>query len=158
MSVIDPDRRFVLRRSCRPYSVFIAIFAAMFLLLLVVSIKLESWSPLKASLTVGLFLAALIFSGTRYKISWSNGAVVQEAFGKVDVMINVNQITDLRRESANTKTLIAFNRPFRRVTIVGQGQIIDVSLRHFVMQDVCKLIRIIESLRPDLRGRIQLQA
>jgi len=45
-------------------------------------------------------------------------------------------------------------RPFRRITIYAEGaeitKFIDVSLKHFVAEDIRKLMRKIHDNRPDL--------
>ena len=149
------DELFMLRRSANPYLSLSMILFGVMILQLGLSIKVHSWKPLVAISIIWLWFAVVVFIGTRYRIFWKDGTIVQKAFGKSDVTIGVYEISDLRQETSNVGTLARFRRPFRRVTIYAEGperKFIDVSLKHFLAEDVKRLMSIIEAHRPDLVG------
>jgi ribosome-interacting GTPase 1 len=81
--------------------------------------------------------------------------IVQKASGMSDVSIKADKITRIEQEVSNVGTLVRFNRPSRRIVIYaekphGECMYIDVSLKHFVADDVRKLMRAIQVRRPDL--------
>jgi len=102
-----------------------------------------------------MLLGVLVFLGARYRVSWKAGAVAQQASGMRDVVIKADQIDRVALESARDDigAAIQMRRPFRRIAIYRQGNsgdFIDVSLRHFAANDIRRLMRAIQSARPDL--------
>jgi hypothetical protein len=54
-------------------------------------------------------------------------------------------------EKSDLATMLSFRRPTRRITIYGKDQQhLDVSLKHFVMADIRRLMQEIKKERPDL--------
>jgi hypothetical protein len=156
---MNPDtestRAFVLRRSVGPYVGFTVILVGVTGLMVFVSLKTRDWTPLEMMSVGWFFLAVIVYIGTRYRIFWRDGAVVQRASGRVDVSIKPDEITRVEQETSDVRTLFSFRRPFRRITIYaekprGEGKYIDVSLKHFVADDVRKLMRAIHARRADL--------
>jgi len=146
---------FALRRSSGPYVGFTVILAGVTALLVFVSLKTSDWSPFGMSLVAWFFLAMIVYIGTRYRIFWRDGEIVQKASGRVDVSIRVEEITRVEQETSGVRTLLSFRRPFRRITIYAgelhnKGKFIDVSLKHFVADDVRRLVRVIQARRPAL--------
>ncbi len=60
----------------------------------------------------------------------------------------------IEQETSDLQTLLSMSRPFRRITIYGNThegmKVIDVSLKHFNLDDVRKLMKVIHDHRPDL--------
>ena len=149
------SRPFVLRQSLGPYYGLLIILFAVVILQILISIKIGNWSPLLATGIMWIFFAVVIFIGTRYKILLKDGVVVQKSFAKQDVAIPVAEITDICQEISDVSALVRFRRPFRRITIYHRDKFIDVSLKHFLTEDVNKLLALIQEQRPDLRNNQQ---
>ena len=83
-----------------------------------------------------------------------NRVIWQRAFGRRRVSIAIRDITSVGQETSDTKTLVAMNRPFRRITIQGSttgvATTIDVSTKHFVAEDIRRLMHAIQQARPNL--------
>jgi hypothetical protein len=99
-----------------------------------------------------LFLARI---GLKYKISWTNQMICQEASGGAKVCIAYGEITQIVSEISKPGELLSASRPFRRIAIhaqesSGNEKLIDVSLKHFVANDVRDLMHMIRDHRPDL--------
>lgn len=144
---------FVLRRSFQPYIALTIILSGVTLLQLVISIKIHSWNPLVAASIIWLIFAGMVFIGTRYRILLKGSTIVQKAFGKPDVAIDVDEISAIKSETSSAGTLVRLRRPFRRITIYSwpNTNFIDVSLKHFLAEDVQTLMTKIRSHRPDLK-------
>lgn len=146
---------FALRRSAGPYVGFTVILAGVTGLLVFVSLKTGDWTPFGMVLLGWFFLAVIVYIGTRYRIFWRYGVIVQKASSKTDVSIKTDEITRVVQETSSIGTLVRLRRPFRRITIYAEkpsdeGKFIDVSLEHFVADDVRKLMRMIRDRCPDL--------
>jgi hypothetical protein len=146
---------FVLRRSFAPYIGLLLIATGTTILTLYVSLKTSDLGPLEATAVIWLFVAALVFIGTRYRIFWREDAILQKASGGADVEIAPREITSVALEVSAAATMMKMSRPFRRIAIYaehddGNGCFIDVSLKHFVEEDIRHLMRNIQAARPDL--------
>ena len=103
-----------------------------------------------------LFVLPVIYMGLRYRIWWRDGRIVMRAggFAGTIVTMDVNDIARVQQETSKAQALAKMNRPFRRIAIYGktaQGfPYIDVSLKHFNLDDVRKLMKLIHERRPDL--------
>lgn len=149
------EKSFALRRSVKPYVALIVILMGIMIFLAFVSMKLHSWEPLIATSVIWFFFAMLVFMGTRYRILLRDGDIVQEAFGKPDVVIPLNQIVNVNSQVSGVSTLIRLQRPFRRIEIRGRDKkIVDISLKHFVERDVDRLLDEVRTQRPDLAAKI----
>jgi hypothetical protein len=131
------------------------ILSGVMILLAYVSLKTRDWTPIASAQMVWPLFAVLVYIGTRYRIFWRDGAVVQRASGGADVSIKTGEITRVEQETSDVGTALAMRRPFRRIVIYaenprGEGKFIDVSLKHFVADDIRKLMRAIHTRRPDL--------
>jgi hypothetical protein len=147
--------RFALRHSISPYIGLPIILVPVLGLMVFVSLKEHDWTPFLAMQSIWIFCAIWAFIVSRYRIFWRDGVIVQKASGKADVSIKGDEITRVEQETSNVGTLVRFNRPFRRIVIYAEkphseGKFIDVSLKHFVADDVRKLMRTIHARRPDL--------
>lgn len=111
--------------------------------------KTETWSPI---FEVGWLPPVLFLSwvalGWRYQVFYDEHQIVMKALGVRPVSIGFDQIAKIDKE-----TSIARGRPFRRVVVYSigsSGKFIDVSLKHFMIQDVRELVGDIKHHRPDL--------
>ena len=90
----------------------------------------------------------------RYKISLQDGVITQKAFNMTDVVIKIKDISAVKQESSDALTMAKMNRPVQRITIYsdtdGVQSFIDISLKHFVADDIRRLLRAIQEQRPDL--------
>ena len=73
----------------------------------------------------------------------------------ITITQRVEDIERIEQETSNAQTLARMNRPFRRITIYGKTSLearnfIDVSLKHFNLDDIHKLMKIIHERRPDV--------
>lgn len=108
------------------------------------------WNILGAIFFLSCLAAFIIMLNQRYTVAWNGRAVVQTAFGKRLVSICPGAITKIRFEISDTRALFAANRPYRRVAIYAGDEFIDVSMKHFKLDDIRKLIGILRGARPDL--------
>jgi hypothetical protein len=145
----------MLRRDAAPYLIFGAFFVLATLVGLYASVRTADWTFMKYYALIWLLYFPWMFIVSRYRIFWRDGVIIQKASGMADVSIRVEEIARIRQETSNVGTLVRLRRPFRRITIYaeerdGGSKFIDVSLKHFVADDVRKLMRAIHSRRPDL--------
>lgn len=143
-----------LRRGFSPYigeaSILLLIsFGALF-----VSMKKHDWG-LAIAVCVIWLLAFVYFSfGLKYKIFWTNEEIRQEASGG-SVHVRYEAITKVQLEVANSAEFVSSSRPFRRITIYaekpsGDTEFIDISLKHFNLTDIRRVLKSIHLHRPDL--------
>ena len=88
-----------------------------------------------------MLIGGLFFIGLKYKIYWTDEFVCQEASGRAKVCIKYGEITKISSEVSEPGQLLAASRPFRRIAIYAEkphdeGKFIDVSLKHFVADDI----------------------
>ncbi|HWB44514.1 MAG TPA: hypothetical protein VG900_03670 [Hyphomicrobiaceae bacterium] len=146
---------FALRRTVAPYVGFLVIMSGVMILLAYVSLKTRDWTPIASVQMAWPLFGVLVWIGTCYRIFWRDGAILQKASGGPDVSIRPDEITSVEQETSDVGTALAMRRPFRRIVIYaenprGEGKYIDVSLKHFLADDVRKLMRAIHARRPDL--------
>lgn len=146
---------FVLKRSFQPYAGLTTILSFVTILGVVISFQTHDWTLIGALPFGWLMFAPYVYIGTRYRIFWHNGKIIQKASGMEDVTIKANEILKIEKETSNLSTFISLRRPFRRITIYGKDadgeKYIDVSLKHFALEDICKLLKEIHDERPDLK-------
>lgn len=149
------DQTFALRRSVQPYVGLGVIIGGIAIWILVLAYRqMDKGTAESAVLLLG-FYAAWVFLGMWYRIFLRENTITMRAFGKRNVSIAIQEISLVGTEVSDAKTLMKMNRPMRRIVIAsvrnGSTRVIDVSLKHFVMADVRKLMGIIHSARPDLK-------
>jgi len=91
--------------------------------------------------------------GTRYRVFWTDDAIIRRASGLPELTLYVRDICRVHIETGSAGR--PFRRPFNRITICPRGgadekSCIDVSLKHFVADDIRTLMRAIKAARPDL--------
>lgn len=144
-----------LRRTVSPYIGQIIILSFVTLFVLFISFKIHEYNILLIAPVIWILFIPLIYFGLKYKIFWNNNELFQKASGRSDVYIKYSEISRVASETSKPGELISAGRPFRRIVIYAEnaqngGKFIDVSLKHFVMDDVRCLMREIHEHRPDL--------
>jgi hypothetical protein len=143
---------FALRRSLEPYVGLVVIFLVLTAYGLYYTFSSHDWFGLSA-LYGWIFVAFIVWVGMRYRIFWDNGAIIQKAVAGNVTKITTNDITRVQEEKSSMQTLLTFSRPMRRIVIYADGEKpkhIDVSLKHFVADDIRRLMKAIHAHRPDL--------
>jgi hypothetical protein len=144
----------VLRHSIVPYRTLGAFFLVIMVWAFVESYRTGKWGEFKSAVLVSGIYSLQIVLGFWYQIGMRDGLIWQRAFGKRRVSIAIHDISSVGQETSDAKTLVAMNRPFRRITIrgstAGEAGSIDVSTKHFVAADIRRLMHIIHESRPDL--------
>jgi hypothetical protein len=144
-----------LRRTIDPYMGLLIILSLVTLGALFVSVQKHVLSLILPVPIIWLLFAFLVFIGLRYRIVWTNNEVCQRASGGSNVCIEYGQITRIISEVSKPGDWLAASRPFRRIAIYaedpgGEDKFIDVSLKHFLADDIRELMRAIRIRRPDL--------
>jgi hypothetical protein len=150
ISINQPQQ---LRRTIAPYVGQLIIFSLVTLGVLLVSVQKHVLSLILPVPIMWLLFAFLVCIGLRYRIVWTNNEVCQRASGGSNVCIEYGQITRITSEVSKPGEWFAASRPFRRIVIYAQGgedKFIDVSLKHFLADDIRELMRAIRIRRPDL--------
>ena len=127
-------------------------------LLAVLTNTWESMQGVLLSITVisVLYFAFLYFFNSRYQIFFEKGVISMQAASLSNsnalTSIRVSDISSIQRETSNLHTTVKLKRPFQRIAIYDKNhnKFIDISLKHFAMEDVHKLMKLIKEERPDL--------
>jgi hypothetical protein len=144
-----------LRRTVSPYIGQIIILSFVTFFILFISFKMHEYKLLLITPVIWILFIPLIYFGLKYQIFWNDEELFQRVSGQSDVYIKYTEISKVASETSKPNELITAGRPFRRIVIyAGNAQVgsrfIDVSLKHFVMNDVRSLMRVIHEHRPDL--------
>lgn len=148
----DSRSSFALGRSVQPYAGIVVIFSLLTVFGLYYTFSSGDWNGLYV-LFGWIFVAFNIWFGLCYRIYWHNGEIIQKAVAGNVTKIKADEITRIEQETSNMGTLFTLSRPMRRIVIYadgGQPRYIDVSLKHFVADDVLKLMKVIHERRPNL--------
>jgi hypothetical protein len=151
---MESSSDFTLRRSIRPYLGGLLINTVLTVMLLFAAIKTWNISWVEALVLLWVFVIAVHYPDTRYRIFWINGRIKQTAANKDVTVIDPSSISRIAYETSDLLTFFSFRRPSQRIAVyAGHGaeeRHIDVSIRHFVTDDIRKLMQIIHDKRPDL--------
>ena len=152
---------FSLRRSTAPYRTLSIVFSLVAIWGFVMAVTSGSlalnsgyWNLFWTGLMlIGSYLP-VIYMGYRYRIVLQEGVIIQKAFNMRDVAIKIQDISLIKVESSSASDVAKMNRPFTRIAIYsGTGKarsFIDVSPKHFIADDIRRLMRVIHEQRPDL--------
>lgn len=144
-----------LRRTVTPYVGQSIIFLGITVFCLAVAGRKSQWTLLIAPMLIWILYGGLLWFGLKYRVFWDSKSVYQRASGLKEKRITFNQITEIRIEQAPISSFLAMSRPFRRVAIYGLRRdadaFIDISLRHFRLEDIVTLLKVIGECRPDLK-------
>jgi hypothetical protein len=154
--------KFKLRHSLKIYSGIFIIYVVLMIglgLLAGLTNNGGSMKDILLVLTVIFFLyfAFLYFLNSRYQIFLENAEITMRAASlsadpKAPTSIKISDITLIKREVSDVHTTVKLKRPFQRISIYDKSdnKFIDISLKHFLMQDIRKLMKLIKEKRPDL--------
>ena len=147
-------QRRILRRTITPYVGQTLIFTGITVFCAVVGYRTSQWKILMAPALIWALFAVLVWIGLKYRVFWDSTSVIQHASGLPEKQIAFDKITEIRIERAPVTEFLAMPRPFRRVAIYGRrhdpSAFIEVSLRHFRLEDIEELLTAIRENRPDL--------
>jgi len=143
-----------LRRTIQPYVGQTIILGGFTVFSAFVFIKTSEsaflWAPAVPWLLFGVFIVCF---GMKYRVLWDQESVVMRASGGPKRCIRFDEITSVKNEVSSAGDLLAQSRPFRRIAVYrnrGPNEFVDISLRHFQMEDIQKLPEAIRKSRPDL--------
>lgn len=147
-------KRVSLRRTVTPYVGYTIIFSGVTLYMAYCAQEASDWTWMWGSVLLWLLFVPLIYFGMKYRILWDESSVYMRASGLRERHIRFDEITSIRYEFAQVTEFLAQSRPFRRIVIHGHkhdpNAFIDVSLRHFRLEDIEELMTAIHEHRPDL--------
>lgn len=147
---MDEERLIYLRLVATPYIGETLIYAGVTVFLFYVAFSKRQWEFLWAVVILWLFHAIyVVLFGLRYRILWNDTTVVMRASGGPERRIPFDEIAEINYDVAASQS-----RPFRRLVIHPRSEkrnsYVDVSLRHFRMEDINSLLAAIHQRRPDL--------
>jgi hypothetical protein len=144
-----------LRLTVSPYIGQTLILSMVTIFALWVAYAKQQWGFFWIFLVWVLWASYILFFGLKYRVYWNDVGVVMRASGGPDRHIGFSEITKIQYETAKTNEFLSQSRPFRRIVIFGDkhdhNARIDVSLRHFRIQDIKNLISAIGERRPDIK-------
>jgi hypothetical protein len=142
---------FTLRRTMTPYVGELVIVGAIMIGMVALSLKTSSWPPLGVALIGCCLLLVTHYADLRYRVFWRDGTVERITANNIKTTIKAFDISHVVLEQSTGIGMLALRRPVRRITIYGKGeQHLDVSLRHFALDDIRRLMEVIHKMRPDL--------
>jgi|KBSMisStaDraftv2_1062788.scaffolds.fasta_scaffold1309316_1 hypothetical protein len=144
-----------LRRTITPYVGHTIILVGITVYLAYVAQKTSQWGLLwGAALLWPLFAFAYFYFGLKYRVFWDETGVVMRASGLKERRIRYEEISHVWYERANVTESLSQSRPFRRIVVWGHKRdpkaFVDISLRHFKLEDIRELLNSIRSHRLDL--------
>jgi hypothetical protein len=145
-----------LRRTITPYIALTLILVGITVCLAYVAHKTSQWNLLwVAAATWPLFAFAYLYFGLKYRVLWDSIGVYMRASGmKEQRLVRYEDITSIKYETAQVSEFAAQSRPFRRIVVKGPAHkrdaFVDISLRHFRLEDIQELLTEIHARRPDL--------
>ena len=148
-----------LRRAMTPYVGGEAILLwAVSVFMIITAIRFDRGLLVVVALIWFLYVAYIIVFGRPYRIGWDETGITMKASGLADTRIEFRDIDSVRYEIDSIFNP-APGRPFRRLVFTthrkethrkNPRQFIDVSLRHFKLEDIDELLEEVGSHRPDL--------
>jgi hypothetical protein len=145
-----------LRRTITPYIGQTMILVGITGFFVYVAHRTSEWKILWAAAAMWpLFALAYLYFGLKYRVLWDSIGVYMRASGmKEERLIRYEDITSIRYETAQASEFAAQSRPFRRIVVEGRGYkrnaFVDISLRHFRLEDIKELLTEVHVRRPDL--------
>jgi hypothetical protein len=155
-----PSNTLRLRHTADPYSFRFFIFCALEAWFLFFWYKTGLPTPAIIGLAIiGYFLATSYFYDNRYSVwAYDETIFMHPAMlwysPKYVTAIRFSDITSIKPETSDIRTVLAGVRPSRRIAIYADQKappnIIDVSFKHFNLDDIRLLLERIKQARPDL--------
>jgi hypothetical protein len=141
-----------LRHTFRPYIGLVVIFGGVLLFLVFVMYKTHDWDwkfGLEAVGMMAFFIFLFVYLGSRYRILWDDTGVTMRASGGPPRRFTYSEIHDIRYEVE-----VSQSRPMRRIVLYKahrpHKEWIDISLKHFPLDQINQLLADIHTHRPDL--------
>ena len=153
---------FKLRHSYKPYAGFVIIYLILMVVFASISFQKSDWSvfsqivvPLAVIFTSMVLF--LLFLNNRYQVFLEDSVITMRAASLTNnprafTSIKIEDITKIKSEVSDLHTTVKLRRPFRRIAVYDDRheKFIDISLKHFVMEDIIQLLKVIKEKRPDL--------
>ena len=143
-----------LRRTIRPYVGQIVILVAVTAFAVYESLASSDWGFMWApAVFLPLYAIYFLYFGMKYRVLWNNGSVVMRARGGAERRIQFDEIASVKKEVSSAGDVLAQSRPFSRIAVYPNRDpdgFVDISLRHFKLEDVEELLAAIRKSRPDL--------
>ena len=99
------------------------------------------------------FVAINIFFGMYYRIILLDNCILQKAWGVNTISIEICDIKSIKLETGVIQKG-SVHRPLRRISIYNsnssEAKFIDISLKHFVKDDIIYILMMIKTIRSDL--------
>ncbi|MGC2636766.1 MAG: hypothetical protein WA294_06285 [Acidobacteriaceae bacterium] len=138
-----------LRRTITPYLGQTLIFGAITVFCVCVAYDKRQWGLLwTAAFVWALFALYVILFGLKYLVLWDDASIVMRASGlQGERRIQFGEISRVHYETA-----ASHSRPFRRIVVHGlpPTKTIDISIRHFRLNDIDELLTAIRIRRPNI--------
>jgi len=153
---VNRDQRLVpLRRTLQPYVVQTVIVLAVAVFAVYESAVSSDWQFMWIpAISLPLYGFYFLYFGARYRVFWNEDGVVMRARGGPDQQVRFDEITSVKKEISSASDVLAQSRPFRRIVVSGSPNDpkarVDISLHHFDLSDINKLLTVIHAHRPDL--------
>jgi hypothetical protein len=142
---------FALKRSIRPYLGELIIIGVITIGLVYTSIRTSTTGLLGVVFVGFVLVLATHYADFRYRVFWRNSEVERIATNKSITTIKASDISRVVLEKSDLATMLTLRRPTRRITIYGKDQQhLDVSLKHFIISDIRRLMQKIHEERPEL--------
>ena len=143
-----------LGRTLTPYAGQAIIFLGVTVYAVWVAHKTSQWEVMWLPAVLWALYGGLVYFGLKYRILWDKHGVVMRASGGAERRIQYDEITEIKMEMARPSEFLSQARPFRRIIVHGCKHMpdasVDISLRHFRLEDVKELLTTIHARRPDL--------
>ena len=144
-----------LRRTLQPYAGNCIILTLATVIAVIATVKSSDLMFLWASLFSWiLFAVAYVYFGLKYRILWNEDQVEMRASGGPKRCIPFDEISRIKYEIASPNEWFAQSRPFRRIVVYGRKNEsdarVDISLRHFHLDDINQLLAAIHEHRPEI--------
>ena len=144
-----------LRRTFTPYIGLMLILSGVTVFSIWVVYKTSQWGLLWSMAVIWPLTAfAYGYFGWKYRILWDETGLFMQASGGPERHFLFDEIVDVRVEVAGVSELASQSRPFRRIVVYKNKRsptgFIDISLRHFRLDDVRELLEEVQRRRPDL--------
>jgi hypothetical protein len=148
---------FTLKHSIQPYAIIGGILCFITIWGFVLGFLGAGWSGFWVMFIVlGVYILKVYLYDLQYRISFKDGSIMMYVAGQSSrtplTTIRVMDITSIKREASDLRTIAAQQRVTQRISIYDDThkKFIDVSLKHFVAGDIRKLMQTIHKERPDL--------
>ena len=143
-----------LRHTITPYMLVPVILILIVLVSFPYMAKTGDLSPFIIFIIGLLFFSPIPIMGMFYCIWLQESKIIMRAGNGSLTSIEIDEIEKIKQETSDAATFISLRRPVRRISIYGKTsegiKLIDISLKHFRLDDIRKLMKVIHEIRQDL--------